>query len=57
VLHDEGITMPIEPPRKITETQIIRREENATFQQRKKQVKKEPLKKEPEKTGKVDIKI
>lgn len=49
--------MPIEPPRKITETQIIRREESTAFQQRKKQAKKEPLKKEPEKTGKVDIKI
>jgi hypothetical protein len=49
--------MPIEPPRKITETQIIQREENATFQQRKKKMKKEERKKEPEKTGKVDIKV
>jgi len=49
--------MPIEPPRKITETQVIHREESATFQQRKKKMKKEPPKAEPEKTGKVDIKI
>ena len=52
------IHMPVDPPKKISETQIIRREEGTGFQQRKKpkQPKKEE-KKEPEKTGKVDIKV
>jgi hypothetical protein len=49
--------MPIEPPRKITETQIIRREEGTALDQRKKRFKKNDQKKEPEKSGKVDIKI
>ena len=50
--------MPVEPPRKITETQIIRREESATLEQRKKQnPKKKNQIKEPAKSGKVDIKI
>jgi hypothetical protein len=43
--------MPVEPPRKISETQTIRREEGPTLEQRKKQNK------EPIKSGKVDIKI
>jgi hypothetical protein len=51
-------TMPIEPPGKINETQIIRREEGATMQQKKKQTpeKKNQIR-EPEKSGKIDIKI
>ncbi len=55
----EEMSMPIEPPRKINETQIIRREEGTTMQQRKKkgETKKTAEKKETEKTGKVDIKI
>jgi hypothetical protein len=50
-------TMPVEPPRKITETQIIRREEETTLERRKKQLIKKEKKKEPEKSGKVDIRI
>ena len=50
--------MPIEPPGKINETQIIRREEGATMQQKKKQMsQKKNQPKEPEKIGKIDIKI
>ncbi len=49
--------MPIEPPGKIGETTIVRREENATLKQKKKQAKKEQPKQEPEKSGKIDIKI
>jgi hypothetical protein len=50
--------MPVEPPRKITETQIIRREEGKGSQQKKKPTHpKDGLKKEPEQPGKVDIKI
>jgi hypothetical protein len=49
--------MPVEPPRKITETQIIRREEGTTLGRRKKPLIKNEKKKEPEKSGKVDIKI
>jgi len=49
--------MPIEPPRRITETQIIKREENATLQQRKKQAPKKKGPQQPDKPGKVDIKI
>jgi hypothetical protein len=50
--------MPVEPPRKISESQIIRREEGAFHQPQRKPAppKKEPQK-EPEKTGKVDIKV
>jgi hypothetical protein len=50
-------TMSVEPPGKIQETRIISREESAAFQQRKKQSKKEEPQKNPEKTGKIDIKI
>ena len=52
--------MPIEPPRKVSETPSIRREEDARNQQRK---KKPPVKKKEEehqesiRPGKVDIKI
>jgi hypothetical protein len=50
--------MPVEPPRKISETQTIRREEGPTLEQRKKQnPKKKDQNKEPIKSGKVDIKI
>jgi len=50
--------MPVEPPRKITETQIIQREEGKGSQQKKKPAPpKEGLKKEPEQPGKVDIKV
>ena len=50
--------MPVEPPRKITETQIIRREEGTALDKRKKPfLKKNDQKKEPDKSGKVDIKI
>jgi hypothetical protein len=50
--------MPVEPTRKITETPIIRREEDKGFQRKKKQPSlKDVSKKEPERTGKVDIKI
>jgi len=51
--------MPVDPPRKITETHIIRREENTNMQQRKKPSpqKKDPLRKDQEKTGLVDIKV
>ena len=50
--------MPIEPPGKINETQIIRHEEGATMQQKKKQTpqKKNQIK-ETEKSGMIDIKI
>jgi hypothetical protein len=52
------MNMPIEPPRKITETQIIRREEGTALDKRKKPfAKKNDQKKGPEKSGKVDIKI
>jgi hypothetical protein len=50
--------MPIEPSNKISQTPIIQREESASFQQRKKP--KQPPKdesKNPEKTGKIDIKV
>ncbi len=55
----EEKNMPIEPPGKINETQILRREEGTTMQQRKKkrETKKAAEKKEAEKSGKVDIKI
>lgn len=50
--------MPIEPPGKITGTPIIRREESAGSEQKK---KKNPHKEEPRKdekpAGKVDIRI
>jgi len=51
--------MPVEPPRKITETQIIiRQEENKGSPQKKKQPPvKDGLKKEPKQPGKVDIRI
>jgi hypothetical protein len=51
--------MPVEPPRRITETQIIQREEGKGSQQKKKKPMppKDGLKKEPEQPGKVDIKI
>lgn len=50
--------MPVEPPRKISESQIIRREEGAFPQPRKKPAPpKKEQKKEPDKTGKVDIKV
>jgi hypothetical protein len=50
--------MPVEPPRKITETQIIRREEGKGSSQKRKQAPpKDGLKKEQEQPGKVDIKI
>jgi hypothetical protein len=49
--------MPIEPPGKIGEPNLIRREENATFKQKKKQAKKEEPKQESETSGKIDIKI
>jgi len=50
--------MPIEPANKISETPIIRREENTTFQQRKKPKKpKTEEKKTPEKSRKIDIKV
>jgi hypothetical protein len=56
--HKEQKPMPVEPPRKITETQIIRREEGKGPQQKKKPTPpKDGLKKEPERPGKVDIKI
>jgi len=50
--------MPVEPPRKITETQIIRREEGKGSGQKKKpEPPKAGLKKGPDQPGKVDIKI
>jgi hypothetical protein len=49
--------MPIEPPGKISETKIVRREENADLKQKKKQAKKEEPKQEHDKSGKIDIKI
>jgi len=49
--------MPIEPPGKISEPNLIWREENATLKQKKKQVKKEEPKQESENSGKIDIKI
>lgn len=50
--------MPVEPPRKITETQIIRREEgNGPRRKKKPTPPKDGLKKEPEQPGKVDIRI
>ncbi len=51
--------MPVEPSGKIVQSQIIRREEELTSQQRKKQQqrKKEADHKQPDKPGKVDIKI
>ncbi|HYA88519.1 MAG TPA: hypothetical protein VEI57_15810 [Nitrospirota bacterium] len=49
--------MPIEPPGKIGETKIVRREENATLKQKKKQVKKDEPERESGKSGKIDIKI
>ena len=50
--------MPVEPPRKITETQIIRHEEgNGPRQKKKPMPRKDGLKREPEQPGKVDIKI
>ncbi len=55
----EGPNMPVEPSGKIVQSQIIRREEEMTNQQRKKQQqrKKEAEQKQPDKPGKVDIKI
>jgi hypothetical protein len=49
--------MPIEPPGKISGLKIVRREENSTLEQKKRQAKKERPKQEQEKTGKIDIKI
>jgi len=54
--------MPIEPPRKISETQIIRREDGAGYQKKKKPAspkneQKPEEKNVPEKTGKIDIRI
>jgi hypothetical protein len=58
IRHTELKPMPVEPPRKITETQIIQREEGKGSQQKKKPAPpKEGLKKEPEQPGKVDIKV
>jgi hypothetical protein len=50
--------MPIEPPNKISQTPVIRREESTAFHQRKKpkQTGKEESTKQ-EKTGKIDIKV
>ncbi|HTF99174.1 MAG TPA: hypothetical protein VK654_01145 [Nitrospirota bacterium] len=52
--------MPIEPSVRISETQIIRREEGATSQQKQKK-KQTPTnqtqQQEKEKSGKIDIKI
>jgi hypothetical protein len=50
--------MAIEPSKKVTETQIIRREENTAFQQKKKQqTRKQELIKDQDRSGKVDIKV
>lgn len=50
--------MPIEPPGKITEIQIIRREENDGSKRKKKEKpRKEETKRAPDKPGRVDIKI
>ncbi len=51
--------MPVDPSRKISETQIIRREEQTNLKQKKKpaQQKKDQGRKEKEKTGIVDIKV
>jgi hypothetical protein len=50
--------MPIEPPKKITGTLIIRRDEGKGSQQKKKPVPpKNGLKREQDQPGKVDIKI
>lgn len=50
--------MPIEPSKKVMETPIIRREENAAFQQKKKQpARKQEQNKDQERSGKVDIKV
>jgi PBP1b-binding outer membrane lipoprotein LpoB len=49
--------MAIEPPGKISETKIVRREESAAFKQKKKQVRKEQESQENEKSGTIDIKI
>ena len=50
--------MPVEPPGKIIETPTIGREEGPGFQKRKKpKPPQEEPKEEPNKSGKVDIKI
>ncbi len=50
--------MPIEPSVRISETQIIRREEETASKQKKKETpKKQVQPREQEKTGKIDIKI
>jgi len=50
--------MAVEPPRKITGTTIIRREEGTGSQQKKKQQpRKDEPRQEPTSPGKVDIKI
>ena len=50
--------MPVEPPRKITQTQIVQREEGKGFDKKKnpRPPKSEP-KQEQKRPGKVDIKI
>jgi hypothetical protein len=53
-----GALMAVEPPRKITGTTIIRREEGTGSQQKKKQQpRKDEPRQEPTSPGKVDIKI
>jgi len=50
--------MPVEPSNKISAPPIIRREESAQFQQRKKPKQpKTEEKKNPEQSGKIDIKV
>lgn len=52
--------MPVEPSGRISETRIIKREEGAVSQQKKKPAAKKqtaPKEKEQEKPGKIDIKI
>jgi hypothetical protein len=50
--------MSIEAPGKITGTPIIRREEDAALPQKRKPLqRKKEQKKEPERSGKIDIKI
>jgi len=49
--------MPVEPSKKISGTQIIRREEGPAPQQKKKQDQKKKEQKAPEKSGSIDIKV
>jgi len=55
--EQENQAMPIEPPGKISESKIVRREENATLRQKKRQVKKEEQKQQSENSRMIDIKI